>query len=181
MQSPPILSRLTVSDAMHEGIVTCSPSAGLSEVAAAMSEHEIHCVVAIDEGPPGADDDRLWGVISDLDLMRGLGSPVELDAGNVAELTPATATPTDTLEQAANAMASRRTAHLVVVVDGRPVGVLSTLDVAGAIAGGDDTSRRVVPPGGGHLCGPSFAHGRDPDPLTGRAGPTPALAARSNP
>jgi CBS domain-containing protein len=137
MQSAAILRRLTVSDAMHEGIVTCSPSAGLGEVAAAMAEHEIHCVVAIDEGPPGADDDRLWGVISDLDLMRGLGSPFELDAGNVAELTPAAATPEDTLDQAANTMASRRTAHLVVVDDGRPVGILSTLDIARAVAGAD--------------------------------------------
>jgi CBS domain-containing protein len=55
-----------------------------------MAEHEIHRVVAIDEGPPGADDDRLWGVISDLDLMRDLGSPFELDAGNVAELVTTT-------------------------------------------------------------------------------------------
>ena len=36
-----------------------------------MADHGIHCVVAIDEGPPGEDDDRLWGVVSDLDLMRG--------------------------------------------------------------------------------------------------------------
>ena len=140
MQSTPILHRLTVSDAMHEGIVTCSPSAALGEVAAAMAEHAIHCVVAIDEGPPGADDDRLWGVVSDLDLMRGLGSPFELDAGNVAELVTATVTREDTLEHAARTMASRRVAHLVVVDGGRPVGVLSTLDVARAISGADGIS-----------------------------------------
>ena len=164
MQSTPILRRLTVSDAMHEGIVTCSPSVTLGEVAAAMAEHAIHCVVAIDEGPPGADDDRLWGVVSDLDLMRGLGSPFELDAGNVAELVTATVTRGDTLEQAARTMASRRAAHLVVVEDGRPVGVLSTLDIARAVSGGTAPHWRVVPPGGGHVRGPSFAHGRDLDP-----------------
>ena len=134
MKSTPILRRLTVSDVMHEGIVTCSPSAALGEVAAAMAEHGIHCVVAIDEGPPGADDDRLWGVVSDLDLMRGLETPFELDAGNVAELVTATVTRGDTLELAARTMASRRVAHLVVVDDGHPVGVLSTLDIARAIS-----------------------------------------------
>ena len=140
MQSTPILRRLTVSGVMHEGIVTCSPSAALGEVAAAMAEHAIHCVVAIDEGPPGADDDRLWGVVSDLDLMRGLESPFELDAGNVADLATATVTRGDTLEQAARIMASRRAAHLVVVDDGRPVGVLSTLDIARAVSGADGVS-----------------------------------------
>ena len=140
MQSTPDLRRLTVADAMHEGIVTCSPSDGLGDVAVAMAEHAIHCVVAIDEGPPGADDDRLWGVVSDLDLMRGLGSPFELDAGNVAELVTSTVTREDTLEHAAGTMADRRVAHLVVVDHGRPVGVLSTLDIARAVSGADGIS-----------------------------------------
>ena len=134
MQSTSILRRLTVADAMHEGIVTCSPSDDLDAVAAAMAEHSIHCVVAIDEGPPGADDDRLWGVVSDVDLMRGLDSPLDLDAGNIAELDTAAVAPEATLEHAARTMASRRVAHLVVVDRGRPVGVLSTLDVMRAVA-----------------------------------------------
>ena len=49
--------------------------------------------------------------------------------------------------------------------EGRPVGVVSTLDIARATRNG--SSRRVVPPGGGHLRGPSFAHSRDPDPRSG--------------
>ena len=46
------MATLKVSDAMHRGVVTCSASADLDEVAQAMAEHGIHCVVAIDEGPP---------------------------------------------------------------------------------------------------------------------------------
>ena len=140
MESIPHLRRLTVADAMHDGIVTCSPSDGLGDVAAAMAEHAIHCVVASDDGPPGADDDRRWGVVSDRDLMRGLDSPYALDAGNVAELVTSTVTRGDTLEHAADTMASRRIAHLVVVDDGRPVGVLSTLDIARAVSGADGIS-----------------------------------------
>jgi|SoiMethySBSTD1v2_1073268.scaffolds.fasta_scaffold173172_2 CBS domain-containing protein len=133
MPSVPPLSQVTVAEAMHAGVVTCSPSADLDEVAAAMAEHGIHCLVAIDEGPPGEDDDRLWGVVSDLDLMRGVGSPIELDAGNLAELDVATVTPEDTLDHAARTMVRRGVAHLVVVTDGRPVGVISTLDIARAM------------------------------------------------
>ena len=133
MLSNALLNRVTVGEVMHEGIVTCSPSADLEQVAAAMAEHGIHCLVAIDEGPPGEDDDRLWGIVSDLDLMRGIDSPVPLDAGNLAELDVATVAPDDTLHHAARTMVRRGLAHLVVVVDGRPVGVISTLDIARAM------------------------------------------------
>jgi len=134
MQSTPLLRHLTVGDVMHGGTVTCSPSSDPVEVAAVMAEHGIHCIVAIDEGPPGEDDDRLWGVVSDLDVMRGIGSGSGLDAGNLAELDVATAAPGDTLERAAETMVRRQLAHLVVVADGRPVGVISTLDIMRAVS-----------------------------------------------
>ena len=133
MTPTPDMGTLTVSDVMHRGVVTCSPSAELGEVAEAMAEHGIHCVVAIDEGPPGEDDDRIWGVVSDLDLVRGLRSKLDLDAGNLADLEITTVAPEDTLASAADAMLQRRVGHLVVVADGRPVGVLSTLDIARAV------------------------------------------------
>jgi len=132
MLSMPLLRQITVGDAMHVGIVTCSPSDDLDQVAAAMAENDIHCVVAIDEGPPGADDDRLWGVVSDLDLMRGIVSGGAPDAGNLAELDVPTVTPEDTLDRAARTMVRRGLAHLVVVAGRRPVGVISTLDIARA-------------------------------------------------
>lgn len=135
-----LLHQVTVREVMHDGIVTCSPSADLEQVAAAMAEHGIHCLVAIDEGPPGEDDDRLWGVVSDLDLMRGVESPVTLDAGNLAELDVATVAPGDTLDHAARTMVRRGLAHLVVVADGRPVGVISTLDIARAMRSSSNTA-----------------------------------------
>ena len=165
MLSIPLLHHVTVGEVMHEGVVTCSASDDIDRVAALMADYGIHCVVAIDEGPPGQDDDRLWGVISDLDLMKGLESNVNLDAGNLAELDVATVAPEDTLDHAAKTMVRRELAHLLVVAEGRPVGVVSTLDIARATR--NSSSRRVVPPGGGHLRGPSFAHSRDPDPRSG--------------
>jgi CBS domain-containing protein len=130
-----LLTGMTVADVMHRGIVTLSPLAELGEVAAAMAEHRIHSVVIIDEGPPGADDDRLWGVVSDVDLMRGIGSSVRLDAGNLAALDVVTVAPGDELGRAAQLMAEHDVAHLVVMEGRVPVGVVSTLDVARAAAG----------------------------------------------
>jgi CBS domain-containing protein len=47
-----------------------------------------------------------------------------------------TVEPTLALSEAARLMDERGTAHLVVVDDGRPIGVVSSLDVAGVVAWG---------------------------------------------
>ena len=122
-----LLDATTVGEAMHRGIVTCPPTADLREVAALLAEHVVHCAVVA-----GDPDRTLWGIVSDLDLMRGLGSPVPLVAGNLAALDVVTVTPQDELRHAAQLMAEHDAAHLIVVEDGTPVGVLSTLDVARA-------------------------------------------------
>jgi CBS domain-containing protein len=129
----PLLASRTVADAMHHGIATCPPSAGIREVAELLAEHGVHCAVVAE---PPADDGTptLWGIVSDVDLMRGLGSPVALTAGNLAVLDIVTVAPGDELQDAARLMAEHDVAHLIVMADGRPVGVLSTLDVARAVA-----------------------------------------------
>jgi CBS domain-containing protein len=126
----PLLGAQSVADAMHYGIVTCPPSAGLREVAELLSENGVHCAVVADSAPDGP----VWGIVSDLDLMRGLGSPVLLTAGNLAALDIVTVTPGDDLAEAAQLMGEHDVAHLIVIADGRPAGVLSTLDVARAVA-----------------------------------------------
>ena len=126
----PLVSGLAVRDAMHHGIVTCPPTASLREVAELLSEHRVHCAVVADSVAGGT----VWGIVSDLDLMRGLGSPVALTAGNLAALEAVSVTPADDLGHAAQLMAEHDVAHLIVVTDGDPVGILSTLDVARAVA-----------------------------------------------
>jgi CBS domain-containing protein len=124
---------LTVGDAMHHGIVTCGPEASLREVVGMLAEHAIHSVVVADF--PGEDGvPQLWGFVSDVDVLRALCSPIELHAGNLAALEVVTATPDDRLERAARLMAEHELAHLIVVEDDRPVGVLSTLDIATALS-----------------------------------------------
>jgi CBS domain-containing protein len=123
----------TVGRSMSAGVVTCPGDAPLAQVATTMAEHGIHCVVVSALGPGGP----AWGVVSDLDLV---GAAAGSSRGGTARAIAATpvvrVTPEDTLEHAAQLMAEYQTSHLVVVDSqaGQPVGVVSTLDVAEALA-----------------------------------------------
>ena len=133
------LAGTTVRDAMQLGLFECTPDTGVATIARTMAERSIHCVVVagIDRrGPRG--EHLTWGIVSDLDLMRGLRPGLEdTTAGELAATDIVVVEPTDTLEHAAQLMAEHDNAHLVVASPetGRPVGMLSTLDVARAVAG----------------------------------------------
>jgi CBS domain-containing protein len=123
----------TVGEAMTPGVLTCLPVTPLRDVARMMARHRVHAIVVL------ADDDRLhpWGVVSDLDLVGAIGTCA--NAGVVAASPVVTVTPDLALEQAAMLMAENQTSHLLVRSDmGLPVGVLSTLDIARALAAGSD-------------------------------------------
>ena len=130
----PRISSLLVVDAMHRGVFTCEREAPLSEVAATMARELVHSVVVEsgsgEGGPP-------WGIVSDLDLVaaaivRGLD---EQSAGGSAGTPVVTVGPGETLERAAQLMTEHNTAHLIVVDprQPRPLGVLSTLDIAASL------------------------------------------------
>jgi CBS domain-containing protein len=113
---------------MQLGLFECTPETGLRSVAQLMADKTIHCVVVA--------GDR-WGIVSDLDLMRALGPGLaDLTAGDVAATDFVIVRPDDSLEHAAQLMADHDTAHLIVVSPetGIPVGMLSTLDIARAVA-----------------------------------------------
>ena len=138
MSRSPTLERMTVGDAMHMGIVACDVHASLGAVARMMAAHRIHCVVvrngAAEWTDPGA---GLWGVISDLDLVRLVAE--DTVAGRTAgqsAATPAFAVEEHaSLQEAARLMADNDVTHLVVVSHAaKPVGVLSSLDVAQAVS-----------------------------------------------
>ena len=62
-----VLDVTTVGEAMHVGLVTCPLETPLTEVARLMAEHRIHSVIGF--GDLADDDTRLWGVVTDGDLM----------------------------------------------------------------------------------------------------------------
>jgi CBS domain-containing protein len=126
-------ARVTVADAMHRGVVTCSAVTPLSKVAQMMVGHRIHCVVvnSRDEGSP-----VLWGVVSDLDLVSAIAheQDEETPAGKVAATPAVTVGMSEPLQRAAQLMSEHAVTHLVVVRGEQPVGVISTLDLARMLA-----------------------------------------------
>jgi CBS domain-containing protein len=76
--------------------------------------------------------------VSDFDLLRAAHAGAEeLTAGQVSRSPAVMVSPDDTLERASELMRGHGTGHLVVIADARPIGVVSTLDVAGALAWGE--------------------------------------------
>jgi CBS domain-containing protein len=131
------LERTTVAEAMHTGVITCPHGASLRTVARMMAAYSVHCVVVYDEREE-ADGQPFWGVVSDLDLAGGLseGALDDRAAGEIAASPVVTVPSDETLDRAAQLMTEHGSAHLLVVepVTGLPVGVLSTLDLAGFAA-----------------------------------------------
>jgi CBS domain-containing protein len=128
------IAPLRVAEVMHWGLVSCPADASLDTVARLMTAERIHCVIVVHAGDAGP----LWGVVSDLDLVAAASVRplVEQRAGGTAMRPAVTIAPSESLAVAARLMARTGVSHLVVVdpVERRPVGVLSTLDVAGALA-----------------------------------------------
>jgi CBS domain-containing protein len=134
----PCFEHATVAEAMRLGVMSCPPDVPANTVACMMATHHIHSVVVegIYEDP--IHGERLkWGVVSDMDLLRGSRAGIdELTASDIAATEPVTVEPSLPLDEAVRLMAEHDTAHLIVVDRGRPVGILSTLDVAGVLARG---------------------------------------------
>jgi CBS domain-containing protein len=120
----------TVRDVMHRGIIGCAASASLAEVATILVERRTHSALVSD----GAG----LAFVTDMDLvaaaLRGDPAPT---AGELASPGLASVPTSATLQLAASLVAMSPGGHLVAVDEqGFPAGVVSTLDVVGAIATG---------------------------------------------
>jgi CBS domain-containing protein len=137
------LASVTVREVMHEGLITCAPKTPLDELAHLMASRRVHAILTTDD----ADEQQTWGVVSDLDLVSVASADMfgatAADASTTEVITVAL---DETVERAAQLMSEHGVTHLLVV-DGeseRPVGVLSTLDVARVIAGHRGASAPAV-------------------------------------
>ncbi|HEY7890779.1 MAG TPA: CBS domain-containing protein [Solirubrobacteraceae bacterium] len=125
---------LSVGDVMHHGVISTPPQTPLIEVAAQMAEHRVHSVV-VDGLARGRDEQEtlIWGLITDLDLMKALaGERLHVSAGELAASEIITVETTDTIDDVARLMAEHECTHLVVISprSGEPLGVISSLDIA---------------------------------------------------
>jgi CBS domain-containing protein len=132
------LSSLRVRDAMHLGMVACPPDAPLRTVARLMATHRVHAVLV--DGRRRADwlVEPRWGVISDVDLLSAAAADDLEQTAAAAAKTPAFTVMSDAeLSAVARLMLKHRVSHVFAIDphSERPIGVLSTLDIARALAG----------------------------------------------
>ncbi len=133
------LGRLRVIDAMHPALITCSPDSSLRTVARMMATYRVHAILvtAHDEGELAGGGH--WGIVSDVDLLRASeAANIDEDQARTLAAKPVVMIPSsDELSRAAQLMVDRDISHLIVIESrsARPIGVLSTLDVARALAG----------------------------------------------
>lgn len=141
-------SSLKVHEVMHPGIIDCPPQTPVSEVVSLMAEHGVHCIVV--DGLARArhyHEQLVWGILSDVELMRAVSDErTDMEAGSVAATEIVTIAPHEDVHRAAQLMSEHECSHLVVVDPdaGRPVGVVSSIDVARALAWGVRPSNAVA-------------------------------------
>jgi CBS domain-containing protein len=129
----------SVADAMSRGVIHCAPETPLRTVARIMATHDVHAVYVFDYGDEADEAVEMWGLVSDLDIAAAACGEIDgRTAGGSAIAPLLTVTSDQPLTEAAELMSLKSTAHLAVLdpVTHRPVGVVSTLDVARAIAAG---------------------------------------------
>jgi CBS domain-containing protein len=138
-RSYPALEGLRVVDVMHPGLISCSPATPLRTVARMMTTYRVHAVLVTTHGEEKLAGGGTWGIVSDTELLRAAESAdlEETTAGTVAAPGVPAVASSDDLARAAAVMVEQGASHVIVVERhaARPVGVLSTLDLARALAG----------------------------------------------
>jgi CBS domain-containing protein len=131
---------VTVGEVMHRGVICCSPEAPLRHVARLMATNHVHAIVVLGDDEEGG----LWGVVSDADMLKTIarGELDEHNAGGMAGTPLVTISRSEGFGRAAELMRAHGVTHLLVTSRDRPVGVVSTLDLARAVGDGiADTGR----------------------------------------
>jgi CBS domain-containing protein len=128
----PTFEHARVEDVMRHGVIGCEPDESLRTVARIMASYHVHAVIV----ELGGD---IWGVISADDVTEAAGTDRErLTAGEIAGTEYLTIEADKPLAEAAQLMREHGISHVIVTTEGRkPVGVISTLDIAGTLAWGE--------------------------------------------
>jgi len=116
---------MQVRNLMKSPVVSVGPEESLRRAAQVMREHGIGSIV-VERG------DQLAGILTERDVMHAVAELGDVGAARVGEHMTApvvTAPPNWDVAVAATRMSDRNIRHLVVVEQGRAVGVLSVRDV----------------------------------------------------
>jgi CBS domain-containing protein len=107
-------------------VVTVSPDTTVRELVALLAEHNIGAVVV------STDDRAVAGIVSERDVVRGLGSGatvLDQDVESIMTSQVHTAKPDDSVHDLMKLMTEHRVRHIPVVVDDQLHGIVSIGDV----------------------------------------------------
>jgi CBS domain-containing protein len=138
-----------VGDAMSRGVISCTPETPLRVVARMMATFGVHAIFVFEHQDEDDEAARIWAVVSDLDLVAATQAELDSITAGATAVTPFVTVAADRpLVEAAGLMAQNGIAHLAVTdpLTRRPIGVVSTLDIARSVASGHDT-RETFPSG----------------------------------
>jgi CBS domain-containing protein len=99
----------------------------------------VHCVAVMGLSDEDPAEKLVWGIVSDSDLVRAeIRTEADGPAGGLALQPIVSVEPTMPLREAGELMLTHSATHIVVVDPEmqRPIGILSTLDIAGVLAWG---------------------------------------------
>jgi len=131
----------TVADAMSRGVISVPPETPLRVVARMMATFHVHAIFVFEHTEDDDEAIRLWAVVSDLDLVAAAQLDLNRQTAGATAVTPlVTVEASRPMAEAASLMAQHGIAHLAVTdpATRRPIGVISTLDIAQAVAAGHD-------------------------------------------
>jgi CBS domain-containing protein len=131
----------TVGDAMSHGVISCPPETPLRVVARMMATFGVHAIFVFEHTDEDDEASRLWALVSDLDLVAATRLDLDMVTAGKTAVTPLVSIGADRpIAEAGGLMSMYGIAHLAVTDPDsrRPIGVISTLDIARAIAAGHD-------------------------------------------
>jgi CBS domain-containing protein len=129
----------TVGDAMSRGVISCPPETPLRSLARMMAAFGVHAIFVFEQADERGEEPRLWAVVSDLDLVAATQLDLDTLTAGATAVTPLVSVAADSsIGEAGSLMAQYGIAHLAVTdpLSRHPIGVISTLDIARAVAVG---------------------------------------------
>jgi CBS domain-containing protein len=127
----------SVGDVMSHGVISCPPETPLRMVARMMATFGVHAIFVFEHADEDDEAPRLWAVVSDLDLVAATRLDLDSLTAGATAVTPLVNVPADhSIAEAGSLMAQYGIAHLAVTDPDfrRPIGVISSLDIARALA-----------------------------------------------